>query len=88
MNNYNKLILAITKVDLINAIMQAQKISISDCLTLSSNEDIMEMIKRDKTRCKAVRRLLIDLYAIIEKIEQEDNNAITDIELLIDESYL
>ena len=78
----------IAKIDRVKQVLYLQLCNAKKIDSVSDTKNIIEVRKRDRTRCRAIRKLLIDIYADIEKIEEDDNNAIIDLELSIDESYL
>ena len=78
----------IAKIDRVKQVLYLQIRNAKKIDSESDTKNIIEVRKRDRTRCRAIRKLLIDIYADIEKIEEDDNNAIIDLELSIDESFL
>ena len=78
----------ITKIDMVKKVLYNQLCNGKKIDSVSDTKNIIEVRKRDRACCRAIRKLLIEIYADIEKIEEDDNNAIIDLERSIDESFL
>lgn len=51
-------------------------------------QDIIDKKRIDRSRIRLIKKLLVDLYSIIDKLDDDAKRCIVRLQLLIDESYL
>ena len=80
--------LADEKNKLIGSLIKDQQGSEKSDLDVVHPQDIIDKKRIDRARLRLIKNLLIDLYSIIDKLEDDTSNEIIKFQLLIDESYL
>lgn len=51
-------------------------------------QDVIDKKQVDRARLKNIKNLIVELYSIIDKVEDDTKRCIQRLQLLIDESYL
>ena len=88
MNREKLLQRAAEKNELIGYIIKAQLDSERADQDVILPQDVIDKKQIDRARLKQIRNLIVDLYSIIDKVDDDVKRGIVRLQLLIDESYL
>ena len=88
MDNEKLLKLTAEKNELIKSLIKDQQDSDRTDLAVVRHQDIIDKKRIDRARLRLIKKLLADVYSIIDKLEDDTSNEIVKFQLLIDESYL
>ena len=88
MDNEKLLQRAAEKNELIRYIIKAQLDSEKADQDVMLPQDVIDKKQVDRARLKQIKKLLVDLYSIIDKLDDDAKRCIVRLQLLIDESYL
>lgn len=88
MNKEKLLKLADEKNKLIGSLIKDQQGSEKSDLDVVHPQDIIDKKRIDRARLRLIKKLLADVYSIIDNLEDDTSNEIIKFQLLIDESYL
>lgn len=88
MDNEKLLKRAAERNELIGYIIKAQLNSIKADQDVILSQDVIDKKQVDRARLKNIKNLIVELYSIIDKVEDDTKRDIVRLQLLIDESYL
>lgn len=88
MDNEKLLKRAAEKNELIRYIIKAQLDSEKADQDVILPQDVIDKKQVDRARLKQIKNLIVDLYSIIDKVDDDAKRCIVRLQLLIDESYL
>lgn len=88
MDNEKLLKRAAEKNELIRYIIKAQLDSEKADQDVILPQDVIDKKQVDRARLKQIKNLIVDLYSIIDKVEDDAKRCIVRLQLLINESYL
>ena len=88
MDNEKLLKRAAERNELIGYIIKAQLNSEKADQDVILSQDVIDKKQVDRARLKNIKNLMVELYSIIDKVEDDTKRSIRRLQLLIDESYL
>lgn len=88
MDNEKLLLRAAEKNELMQYIIKVQLDSEKADQNIILPEYVIDKKRADRDRLKQIKKLLVDIYSIIDKIDDDAKRGIVRLQLMIDESYL